>query len=177
MLKYLYQMIFSRYVSIENLNATSSPGAETSGKRAVQSLPSSLVGNFLLPDGHVGAIVARTGVKRGQRCAIESIGRLERLKIGFEGAARSFASHICCEYDEIGNGANVPEWNDQPSIEVLAYTMCFRVIVGVVERFEWQLRYVACTFPTAKSMSDAIAPPLKGGSTMWLVYSRHIACG
>lgn len=82
---------------IENPNTTSSPGAETSGKRAVQSLPSSLVGNFLLPDGDVRAIVARTGVKRGQRCAIESVRRLERPEVGFKGAARSFASHGCLD--------------------------------------------------------------------------------
>lgn len=89
---------------IENPNATSSPGAETSGKRAVQSLPSSLVGYFLLPDGDVRAIVARTGVERGKWCAIESVRRLERLKIGFKGAARSFAGHGCLKVILLGTG-------------------------------------------------------------------------
>lgn len=73
---------------------SSSPGAETPSKGAVQSLASSLIGDFLFPDWYVGAIVSSTGVKRGKRRAIKSVRRLQGLKIGLKGPARPFAGHF-----------------------------------------------------------------------------------
>ena len=62
------------------------PSTESTSKGAMQSLPPALVGHFLLPDGHVGAIVAYPGIERGQRSPVHRVRRLLRL-VGLKGGA------------------------------------------------------------------------------------------
>lgn len=65
------------------------PCREAAGESAVKAFAAALVGGFLLPEGHVGAVVAGVFIERRQRSADDGVGRLVLLQVGLEGGART----------------------------------------------------------------------------------------
>lgn len=72
----------------------SSPGAKAPGEGAMEAFPSPVIGDFLFPNWHIGAIISDMFVKRWKWFAVEYVRRFLLLKIRFEGRPRPFATHI-----------------------------------------------------------------------------------
>lgn len=76
-----------------------SPGGKPTGEGAVQTFPSPVIGDFLLPDWDEAAIVADVGVEGWERSTVDDVGRLAGLEIGFEGSTRALGcthGEGCC---------------------------------------------------------------------------------
>jgi hypothetical protein len=59
----------------------------------MQAFPSPVIGHFLLPDGHEGAIIPHLAIEGRQRSAILDIWGLVFLQIGFKGLPRALRRH------------------------------------------------------------------------------------
>ena len=59
----------------------------------MKSFPTLVIEDFLLPHRDVGAVVSNVGVLWGERCAVEDVGGLLSLDVGFEGCSGAFEGH------------------------------------------------------------------------------------